>query len=195
MKKSYLLRLSRILLMWSLWACGNTSEKSHDANEAMNLSSDIKSLEEKFTATMPNADTAIAADLISNMLRYADLFPDDTLSAIYRIKSANLYIMFPDKETEALRQLQIVFTRFAGQPYAAQALFLSGLIYDNNLRQPLQAVRMWERVVNEYPNHVLAGQAASLLKITDDDPYNDLEIIERWLKDPKNKTQESAQKN
>lgn len=188
-------RIFLIILASGIMACGNNSENNENVNDAKYLSSEIVALEEKLMATMPDADTVIASKLIDKMIRYADLFPQDTVSAIYRIKVANLHLLIPDREADALRQLQIVYTKNAGQPYAAQALFLSGLIYDNNLRQPQQAIRMWERVVSEYPTHALAGQASSLLKITDEDPNNDVEMIERWLNDPKNKTQESVQNN
>ncbi|MFN3952756.1 MAG: tetratricopeptide repeat protein [Thermaurantimonas sp.] len=186
--------LSFAFLAAGTWACGST-EPAEEVNDAGRLSAEIRQLEEKILASMPDADTATASVLIDEMIRYADLFPQDTLSAVYRIKVANLYMLFPDREVDALRQLQIVYTKNPGQPYAAQALFLSGLIYDNNLRQPGQAIQMWSRLVDEYPTHELAGQAVNLLKITDADPHNDVEMIERWLSNPQNKTHESAQKN
>ncbi len=177
-----------------IWAC-RSSEPAEEIHDAGQFSTEIRHLEEKFFASLPDADTSAASLLIDKMTRYADLFPLDTLSAVYRIKVANLYMLFPGREVDALRQLQIVYTKNAGQPYAAQALFLAGLIHDNNLRQPGQAIQMWSRLVDEYPTHELAGQAASLLKITDADPYNDMEMIEHWLSNPQNKTHQSAQKN
>ncbi|GCD77401.1 hypothetical protein JCM31826_08830 [Thermaurantimonas aggregans] len=181
------------MLMLIAWSCGSGSETSEDKNDAKELIAEIEAIENKLLKTMPEADTALAVQLIEKMQEYSQAFPQDTLSAQFLIKAANLYLLLPDREIDALRQLQIVYTRFAGQPYAAQALFLAGMIYDNNLRQPQQAIRMWEQVVADYPTHPLAAQASSLLKITDTDPYNDLEMIERWLNDPKNKSIQSAE--
>lgn len=181
------------LVLITAWSCSSGSETSDDVNAAKELMAEIEAIESKLLKTMPEADTALAVQLIDKMQAYSQAYPQDTLSAKFLIKAANLYLMLPDREIEALRQLQVVYTKFAGQPYAAQALFLAGLIYDNNLRQPQQAIRMWEQVVTEYPSHPLASQASGLLKITDTDPYNDLEMIERWLNDPKNKSVQSAE--
>lgn len=187
-------RILAVILALGAASCSSSGEETSDVNDAKELLSEIESIEGRMLKTMPDADTALASQAIEKMLKYSELFPQDTVSAHFLIKAANLFLLFPDKELEALRQLQIVYTRFAGQPYAAQALFLSGLIYDNNLRQPQQAIRMWEQLVDTYPQHPLAGQASSLLKITDTDPNNDLEMIERWLSDPKNKSIQSAEK-
>ncbi|MFN4298900.1 MAG: tetratricopeptide repeat protein [Thermaurantimonas sp.] len=181
------------LLTLLTWSCSSGTETSEEKNEAKELIAEIEAIESKLLKTLPEADTTLAVKLIDKMQSYSQAYPQDTLSAQFLIKAANLYLLLPDREIDALRQLQLVYTRFAGQPYAAQALFLSGMIYDNNLRQPQQAIRMWEQVVADYPSHPLAAQASNLLKITDTDPYNDLEMIERWLNDPKNKSIQSAE--
>ncbi len=185
-----LLRPAVFLLSVVMWQCGgkdNYMEEEMD-DEPTALLEEILRIEDQLLATMPMADTALAADLIQKINRYTTALPYDTLSAQLMIKAANLFLLFPDMEVNALRQLQLVYTRFAGQNHAAQALFLSGMIYDNNLRQPQQAIKMWEQLIEQYPGHPLSAQAATLLKITDEDPSNDIELIQKWLNDPKNKT-------
>lgn len=185
-----LLRPAVFLLAVVMWQCGGRGNQMEDEmdEEPTALLEEILRIEDQLLATMPLADTALAVDLIQKINRYTTALPYDTLSAQLMIKAANLLLLFPDQEVDALRQLQIVHTRFAGQNFGAQALFLAGMIYDNNLRQPQQAIKMWQQLIEQYPGHPLAAQAATLLKITDEDPSNDIELVEKWLNDPKNKT-------
>ena len=66
----------------------------------------------------------------------------------------------------ALGQFRSVITQYAGSPYAPQALYASGLIFERYLERPDSALFYYARLLNTYPESEQARAVRPLVEAT-----------------------------
>ena len=148
---------------------------------------ELMKLEKELMESPLELDTARSLALAKKYLEAAEAYREDTSAALRLFKAGELFLSVPDRELEALRAFSLINLRYSESPHAPKALFVSGLVYDNQLRNPEKAREQWILFIEKYPTHPYAEQIMQLIAITDADPYNDVEMVQKWL--------EEAQKN
>ena len=100
-------------------------------------------------------DKKKAADVIHLYLAFADEYPEDSLTAEYLFRAADITngIKQPD---QAIVLFERVHT-FKNSSKAPIALFLQGFISETELHNLSKAKLYYEQFLREYPNHKLAS--------------------------------------
>ncbi|MFM2306311.1 MAG: hypothetical protein RLZZ367_980 [Bacteroidota bacterium] len=108
-------------------------------------------------------DSIAVTALVKDYEAFADAYPTDTLSAIYLFKAADFYryLHQPLHSIQLYSRVYDNFPTFGRRPYA---LFLQGFIYENEANNPHAAKAMYEKFLQEYPNHVIAKDVRMNLK-------------------------------
>lgn len=88
-------------------------------------------------------------------LNYANSFKDDSLTAEYLFKAADLYRAKREYQ-EALELYDRLQKEHAAFKKIPQTVFLQGFVYENDLRQLDNARERYETFLADYPNHDLA---------------------------------------
>lgn len=128
-------------------SCGSVQKK---------MQKEIDAGEQKLkndSSAMP--DKQKAADMIHLYLAYADKFQDDSMSAEYLFRAAELTngIRQPDK---AIALYQRVL-RYPAYSKTSIALFLQGFIAETELKDDQKAKEYYGKFLKQYPDHPLAN--------------------------------------
>jgi TolA-binding protein len=170
MKKNYTLLLIILsVLLFNACNTGTNSTTNQTDVEAQSkeaLAAEIKKLEETLLSKVNETalDTATANALISNSRRYASKFPQDTMSATYLFKAAEV-ARGTGKYNLAINLWKQMENRYPDHSRAAQALMLQGFTYDSHLRQYNTASQYYQAFLDRYPNHPLAKDVQQLLNV------------------------------
>lgn len=98
---------------------------------------------------------SLATITIDAYEQYAESFPEDSLSAEYLFKAADLY-RAKRKFEPALAiydKIQNSYSEFKKVP---QTVFLQGFVYENDLKDLPKAKERYEAFLTKYPDHDLA---------------------------------------
>ncbi len=128
-------------------SCGSGKQK---------MQNDIASAEQKLkndSAAVPDKQKAV--DVIHQYLAYADKFQDDSMSAEYLFRAADLTngIHQPEKAIELYQRIQ----RYPTYSKTSIALFLQGFISETELNDIPKAKEYYEKFLEQYPDHKLAN--------------------------------------
>lgn len=141
----YYLALSFAVLLASCSA--NREQALQDIKQAEN---NLYANEGAFLFNDSLADITLTA-----YLDFVDHFPQDTLSAEYLFKAADLYRAKHefDKAIAAFEKVGKEYPDFKKVP---QTVFLQGFIYENDLKDLPKAKERYEYFISNYPEHPLA---------------------------------------
>jgi outer membrane protein assembly factor BamD (BamD/ComL family) len=148
-------RIIITLLIVVLFAsCESAKKKLSDEiakGEARLFSDSVKSL---------NIDES--NNVLNNYLVYADQFKDDTLSAEYLFKAADLAngLRRPKEAVAIFERLRTSFPEYRKTP---AALFMQGFIYETSLGEKEKAKEKYKDFIQKYPNHTLTPSAQASL--------------------------------
>ena len=141
MKNILLLIVASVSLL--MMSCGNGKQK---------LQNEISASEQKLKNDASGViDNQKAAEVIQLYISYAAKFPDDSLSAEYLFRAADVTngIHQPDKAIELYERVQ-GFKTYSKTPIA---LFLQGFIAETELQNMQKAKQYYEKYLKTYPNH------------------------------------------
>lgn len=136
-----------------LAACGPTGQKKQ-------LLESIAAGEKKIFAdsasTIPDQNTGM--EMIQAYTDYANQFPDDTASAEFLFKGAEIAMnmKMSGMAIDYYRRIMESWPTYSKVPYC---LFLQAFILENDLKQYDQARQRYQEFVDKYPGHVLARDA------------------------------------
>lgn len=116
--------------------------------------------------------------LIQQYEQYARSLPGDSLAPVYLFKAAEVARAVRDYGL-AIRLWAEVNERYADYKLAPEALFLQGLITEQDLQNPKAAVPIYEAFLQRYPSHYLY-QDARLLHDNCKAGKTDAELIDRF---------------
>lgn len=154
-----------------LMACGGTAQnhKGNSLNKGQ-LLQEIEALEQTvMTDTTLQVDRAIAERLIEKSLLFVDKFPNDSQSAGYLFKTAELYVGIGSYQ-QAVQCFARMQQEYAKHPKVPTALFLQGFTFENHLQDVSNAKKCYSAFLQQYPKHELAEQVTLLLKNLDKSP-------------------------
>jgi TolA-binding protein len=107
---------------------------------------------------MPDQNTGM--EMIQAYTDYANAFPDDTASAEYLFKGAEIAMnmKMSAMAIEYYKRIASAYPTYSKVPYC---IFLQAFILENQLSQFDLAKGLYEEFLQKYPDHVLARDAQS----------------------------------
>jgi len=105
----------------------------------------------------------IALKTLNEYQKFIKDYPTDSLTANYMYvggqlcKSINLY-------GEAIHQFEDLIKKFPKYKKGANAKFMIGMIYENDIQDTLKAKEAYQEFINEYPNSDLIDDAQFLIQ-------------------------------
>lgn len=108
--------------------------------------------------TVTIMDNSRGMEMIRAYTGFADAYPDDTASAEYLFKSAEIAmnLKMSGMAIEYYKRIIGAYPAFKKVPYC---IFLQAFILENQLQQYDQAKALYEQFARQYPNHPLADDA------------------------------------
>ena len=129
-----------------------------------NYQSLIDSIEKKMQATrdMP-IDHGTAMFAMKCYDEYASYFPKEDKSPEYLFKAGEIAnsMRFPEPAINYLSRLVTNYPSYKNIPYA---IFMKGMIYDDQLKDTANARKMYQEVINRFPNTQMAEDSKSSIK-------------------------------
>jgi len=146
--------ITALLIVVFFISCESARKKLSDEiakGEARLFSDSVKSL---------NVDES--NNVLNNYLVYADKFKDDTLSAEYLFKAADLAngLRRPKEAIAIFERLRTSFPDYRKSP---AALFMQGFIYETSMDDREKAKEKYKEFIQNYPNHKLTPSAQASL--------------------------------
>jgi outer membrane protein assembly factor BamD (BamD/ComL family) len=124
----------------------------------------IDSIEAKMQATrdLP-LDQGTAMFAMKFYDEYASYFPDEAKSPAYLFKAGELAnsLQMPQPALKYLDRLMTKYPKYKNAPYA---LFMQGMIYDDQLKDTANARKIYLEVIAKYPKSHLAKDAQASIQ-------------------------------
>jgi TolA-binding protein len=132
-------------------------------SEKQKLSDQIQKNEKTlYTDTTKILNHNLALSEIDLYKEYAQKFPDDTISATYLFRAADLAHGLR-KDREAMDLYSEFINKYPSHQKAAASLFLIAFIYDNDMNMKDSAKVKYREFLEKYPQHNLAPSAKAAL--------------------------------
>lgn len=184
-------RLSFIALVLTAvfaWSCSSNSEESADGEKKEGFEKKytkserlqiIDELQEKaFSNDSVMPKRALANDLMRNYFEYKNLYPKDSVSPEFLFKGGQV-AMSIGKYHKAIEVFNVIYEGYPDYNKRVEALNLVAFNYDYNLKDRNQARKVYEFIVQNFPEHHLAEDAAARLTTLE---MSDQELIEYFEK-------------
>ena len=127
------------------------------------LANEIKLGESKlFSDSVKALNIDESNTVFNNYLVYADTYKDDTSSANYLFKAADLAngLSRPKESIAIYERLRISFPEFRK---ASSALFMQAFIYETSIKDKEKAKEKYKEFILKYPEHKLTASAQASL--------------------------------
>jgi TolA-binding protein len=171
MKKSISI-LSLIILILA----GCTSEKQKLITTISNNEKELKN----DTTGVLNYNKAIA--MITLYEQYAEKYPEDTLSAIYLYKAADVSA-HSHQTTHAIELYKKLIAKYPDYKNVPNAMFFIGFLYENELKDKKEATKAYREFLMAYPNNEQSDAARFLLQNIN---TSDEDLIKKFESMPQN---------
>lgn len=151
MRSSIFLFLAIALMLGA--GCGGNSEKK----KALSLiSAKEAAIFGDSLATIPDETTGL--EMIQAYVDYANSWPEDTLSAEFLFKGAEI-AMNLNKSSMAIEHYNRILLNYPDYRKNAYCIFLQAFILENQMNMYDQAKARYQEFIDKYPEHVLAKDA------------------------------------
>lgn len=166
MKKGYCFIVVAMALLAAAGCTGSHKEMSHDE-----LISAIDSIQEPLikSARVESIDTAQGNKLVNLYVKFADKYPDDTLSALYLHRAAQIATGMGQID-DMVAYYDRVMENYPDYKYLDECYYFKGIALDNAGRKE-EARKAYQEFLEEYPDHFLVQDiknAISLLDVSDE---------------------------
>lgn len=104
-----------------------------------------------------------ALDLVTLYMSYAEKNPDDTMSAGYLFKAADITMNLGDPGKAIGIYNKIIYT-YPGYQKVPECMFLVAYIYENYLQNYGKAKDLYEEFIRKYPDNAFADDAKMSIK-------------------------------
>ncbi len=108
-------------------------------------------------------DQAKAKEIIELYIQFAEKYPDDTISAGYLFRAADVSSKINETH-QAVQLFGRMIEKYPDHRNAPFALFLQGFIYENQVGDPAKARPYYEAFLQKYPDHPLASDVSFSLE-------------------------------
>lgn len=173
----------------TLGACQNAApETSEDPvrQERALLQDSIETMEQSMRQE-ESLDAELADKMIRSYFAFARLVPQDSLSPEYLMKAADIFKLGGGAaQKQALSIYARILRDYQEHPAAPRALFSAALLREAQGNRAL-AQADYQRFVELYPEHTLAGDARNMLSFLAEEEETDLSRVKRWMKENEQK--------
>ncbi|MBL0102760.1 MAG: tetratricopeptide repeat protein [Bacteroidetes bacterium] len=115
------------------------------------------------TTKMVNMEKALV--VIQDYLKYTEQFPNDTMSANYYFRAADLCVGIKDYN-RSVELLDKLMSKFPEHRLYSKALFLQAFVYENNIRDVEKAKAKYSEFIQKFPNSpMVEGAKGSLYQL------------------------------
>jgi outer membrane protein assembly factor BamD (BamD/ComL family) len=163
--------LPLILLIAFLAACSNSKEQ---------LQKNITTAETELFGNDKGAftfDEKLVAKTIEAYEAFVKAYPEDSMSAEYLFKQADLYRSLKDGN-KAIKNYNRIIDKYPTYTKTPYCVFLKGFIYENELNNITKAKEAYQYFLDTYPSHELADDVQFSLKNLGKSPEEIIKEIE-----------------
>lgn len=176
--KNYTLLLFALL---GLFSCNETTNKSTDEKNKLLL--EIQQTEKQlYSDTVMTLNVSIANNAIVLYSKYATQNPDDTATAEYLLRAAEICKAL-NKGKLALSYYERIENDYSSFPKMPICIFMQGFINENLLLDIEKAKYHYERFIEKYPSHPLAKDTKVIIQNLGKSPE---ELIKSFQEKEKN---------
>lgn len=169
-----LYRILSVALLTLLAACGGKPARDADGVERM-AADRIRAMEDTLYAK-PDVDRKGAQALLDVYLLYAKQHPLDSLTPEYLFRGAGVRSALGDPQG-AIDLYDRIIRDSPGWKKIADTYYLKAFVIDNGLHQRGEAQKAYQLVIDEFPGHRFAKDAAQMIENL---KYTDEELIQRF---------------
>ncbi len=122
----------------------------------------IEDLEAKTFVDETNLNLELAGDLVKAYFNFTNNYHDDERSPEYLFKAGSV-AQGMGNYRQAIDIFEDVHEGFPNYEKRTESIYLMAFIYDNNLNDRLMAEKIYEKVIELYPEHYLAQDSQARL--------------------------------
>lgn len=143
------------------------------------LTTQITSLEAELKAAHGELNVVLADSMIASYEQYGEAYPEDSITTFYWYRAGEIARNVPGKELYAVNYFANVFEAHPEHPLAAQAVFMTGVSFDQ-FGDDERAAKSFRYFLDTYPQHEWAPEAEALWIMNTD--TTDLSVkVDEWL--------------
>ena len=170
MKSAFI--LFQVLVILSLFSCSPSRDE---------MSGKIANMESKMEA-IARTDTAGAFELLSAYQNFVTKYPDDSMAPEYLFRAAGLAGNY-NRGTQAIELYESVIHSYPDYKRVPECYFMEAFIYENVLGNIGKADEYYEKFLDKYPEHHLADDARTAIKLLGKTPDEIVREFERMNAD------------
>lgn len=157
MKKTHI--ISIIILLFFV-----SCQQKTTINEKNTLLEQIKQSEQKsFNDSTLSYNKKETLNTINLYQKFIEQNPEDSLSTAFLYQCAQLSKSI-DLYGEAIHNFKVFIERYPNNKNTPKAMFLIGLIYENDIKNKEEAKKAYQDFIEKYPNDELTDDAQTLLQ-------------------------------
>jgi outer membrane protein assembly factor BamD (BamD/ComL family) len=145
--------LFTLVTLFTITSCSNPKKKLND---------NISTLEKELYVSQ-SLDKSKGENLINLYAEFAKQFPEDTASANYLYKAAEISMNL-QLGVKAIGYYDDLLSAYPNYSKKAECIFLKAFIYENQLNNLEEAKKYYTQFLDEFPTHQLAKDAEASLK-------------------------------
>ena len=135
-------------------------------------------LEKEVFDTTKSVNYGVAINLMVLYSRYANTYPEDSLSPEFLYKAAEIARGAGDGRN-AVRYFKLLLDKYPNYPKRAASIFMLAFTYENLLNDTANARKYYTEFIDKYPKHELADDARQLLKYLGKSPEEIVKSFEK----------------
>ncbi len=159
-----------LLLAFAAVACGGKDGREQSAEA-------IARMEQSVLLDARSIDPQKADSLVGMYKAFAQNYPQDSLSAAYLYRAADVTANRNDC-LGAVGLLNELIEKFPKDIHAEQAAFLKGVIYQDVCLNKEKAAECFKQFVASYPQSPLVKDAQGMMLLNESE--NELDLIRKW---------------
>ncbi len=167
--------ISLSILSFSLLSC----QTAEVAQKELSLEEQIKQIESRAfadqTIQIERADSMVAL-----YTKYAQTFPEDSMSLVYQFRSADMYRSLPHKGLKAIKIYNQIFEANKGNAQGGRAVFMIGFTFDELYKDAERAKKSYTYFIENYPEHPMVVDAKNLILLLDG---GEEDLVKSWAKE------------
>ena len=151
-----------VFFSFILFSCNNSKTPETDNSSLKSKQQElIQMLETKMRASM-TLDKAVGQVAALEYLKYAESYPDDSLSAGYLFKGGEVATATQDY-VSALHAYEKITASYPTFQYARESLYLQGFLLDNYLNDDAKAKLIYEKFLSFYTSGPFVDDAKAAI--------------------------------
>lgn len=167
MKKIIFLILSSICFL--SYSC-TSNDKENDRKKIQDL--ELSTLQDVKVISYEKADS-----LITHYVDYVNKYPEDSLSATYLYRAADV-LANTKRCIESIKMYDRLITEYPKDAYVEMAYFLKGVVYSQTCLNKEKAKESFELFISKYPNSPRTLEAKVLMSM--DTMKDEMDLIRQF---------------